>query len=714
MSDMVECFVLYEFMENVYLNYFMYVIMDRVLLFIGDGLKLVQCCIVYVMFELGLNVSVKFKKFVCIVGDVLGKYYLYGDIVCYEVMVLMVQLFFYCYLLVDGQGNWGVLDDFKFFVVMCYIEFCLLKYVELLFSELGQGMVDWVLNFDGMLQELKMLLVCLLNILLNGIIGIVVGMVIDIFLYNLWEVVKVVIMLIEQLKIIFDELLDIVQGLDFLIEVEIIILWVEICKIYQNGCGLVCMCVVWSKEDGVVVISVLLYQVFGVKVLEQIVVQMCNKKLLMVDDLCDELDYENLICLVIVLCFNWVDMEQVMNYLFVIIDLEKSYCINFNMIGFDGCLVVKNLLEIFSEWLVFCCDIVCCCLNYWLEKVLKCLYIFEGLLVVFFNIDEVIEIICIEDELKLVLMLCFGISEIQVEVILELKLCYFVKLEEMKICGEQSELEKECDQLQVILVFECKMNNLLKKELQVDVDVFGDDCCLLFYECEEVKVMSEYDMLLFELVIIVLLQMGWVCSVKGYDIDVQGLSYKVGDSWKVLVKGKSNQLVVFIDIIGCSYVIDLIILFFVCGQGELFIGKLILLLGVIVEYMLMESDDQKLLMVFDVGYGFVCIFNDLVVCNCVGKVLIILFDNVYVMLLLVIEDEFDMLLVIIVVGWMLMFLVSDLLQLLKGKGNKIISILVVEVVVGQDGLVYLFVLLLQSMLIIYVGKWKIKLCLEEL
>lgn len=311
------------------------------------------------MSELGLDVDFKYKKLVCIVGDVFGKFYLYGDLVCYEVMVLMVQLFFYCYLLVDGQGNWGVLDDFKFFVVMCYIEVCLLCYFEVLFSELGQGIVDWVLNFDGIFDELVVLLVCLFNLLFNGIIGIVVGMVIDVLLYNLWEVVLVCVCLFDQLGVMVVELCEYVLGLDFFIEVEIIILCVDLQKVYEIGCGLVCMCVVYCVEDGDIVIQVLLYQVFGFKVLEQIVGQMQVKKLLMVVDLCDELDYENLICIVIILCLNWVDVEELMIYLFVIIDLEISYWVNLNIIGFDGKLQVKDLCQLFLEWLQFCIGIVC-------------------------------------------------------------------------------------------------------------------------------------------------------------------------------------------------------------------------------------------------------------------------------------------------------------------------------------------------------------------
>ena len=529
----------------------------------------------------------------------------------------------------------------------------------------------------------------------------------DIPPHNLREVAKAAITLIEQPKTTLDELLDIVQGPDFPTEAEIITSRAEIRKIYQNGRGSVRMRAVWSKEDGAVVISALPHQVSGAKVLEQIAAQMRNKKLPMVDDLRDESDHENPTRLVIVPRSNRVDMEQVMNHLFATTDLEKSYRINLNMIGLDGRPAVKNLLEILSEWLVFRRDTVRRRLNHRLEKVLKRLHILEGLLVAFLNIDEVIEIIRTEDEPKPALMSRFGISETQAEAILELKLRHLAKLEEMKIRGEQSELEKERDQLQAILASERKMNNLLKKELQADADAFGDDRRSPLHEREEAKAMSEHDMLPSEPVTIVLSQMGWVRSAKGHDIDAQGLSYKAGDSWKASAKGKSNQPVVFIDTTGRSYAIDPITLPSARGQGEPLTGKLTLPPGATVEHMLMEGDDQKLLMASDAGY-------DLVARNRAGKALITLPDNAHVMPPLVIEDESDMLLAITAAGRMLMFPVSDLPQLSKGKGNKIISIPAAEAAAGQDGLAHLFVLPPQSTLTIHVGKRKIKLRPEEL
>ncbi len=576
MSDMAERLALHEFTENAYLNYSMYVIMDRALPFIGDGLKPVQRRIVYAMSELGLNATAKFKKSARTVGDVLGKYHPHGDSACYEAMVLMAQPFSYRYPLVDGQGNWGAPDDPKSFAAMRYTESRLSKYAEVLLGELGQGTVDWVPNFDGTMQEPKMLPARLPNILLNGTTGIAVGMATDIPPHNLREVAKAAITLIEQPKATLDELLDIVQGPDFPTEAEIITSRAEIRKIYQNGRGSVRMRAVWNKEDGAVVITALPHQVSGAKVLEQIASQMRNKKLPMVDDLRDESDHENPTRLVIVPRSNRVDMEQVMNHLFATTDLEKSYRINLNMIGLDGRPAVKNLLEILTEWLTFRRDTVRRRLNHRLEKVLKRLHILEGLLVAFLNIDEVIEIIRTEDEPKPALMSRFGISETQAEAILELKLRHLAKLEEMKIRGEQNELEKERDQLQAILASERKMNTLLKKELQADADAFGDDRRSPLHEREEAKAMNEHDMQPSEPVTIVLSQSGWVRSAKGHDIDAPGLSYKAGDSFKAAVKGKSNQPVAFIDSTGRSYAIDPITLPSARGQGEPLTGKLTL------------------------------------------------------------------------------------------------------------------------------------------
>ena len=714
MSDMAERLALHEFTENAYLNYSMYVIMDRALPFIGDGLKPVQRRIVYAMSELGLNASAKFKKSARTVGDVLGKYHPHGDSACYEAMVLMAQPFSYRYPLVDGQGNWGAPDDPKSFAAMRYTESRLSKYAELLLGELGQGTVDYQPNFDGTLQEPKMLPARLPNILLNGTTGIAVGMATDIPPHNLREVAQAAIALIDSPKTTLEQLLDIVQGPDYPTEAEIITPRDEIRKIYQTGRGSIRQRAVWKKEEGEAVITALPHQVSGARVLEQIANQMRNKKLPMVEDLRDESDHENPTRLVIVPRSNRVDLDQVMNHLFATTDLEKSYRVNLNMIGLDNRPAVKNLHEILTEWLVFRRDTVKRRLNHRLDRVLRRLHILEGLLVAFLNIDEVIEIIRTEDEPKPVLMSRFGISETQAESILELKLRHLAKLEEMKIRGEQAELEKERDQLQATLASERKMNTLLKKELQADSASYGDDRRSPLREREEAKALSETELVPSEPVTIVLSQMGWVRSAKGHDIDPAGLSYKAGDSYLAAARGKSNQPVAFIDSTGRSYTLDPTSLPSARGQGEPLTGKLTPPPGAVVEQVLMEPDDQRLLMASDAGYGFICTFSDLVSRNRAGKALLTLPENARVMTPMAVHHEDDMLLAITQAGRMLMFPVGELPQMSKGKGNKIISIPSAEAAAGQDKLAWLMILPPGSAITLHVGKRKMLLRSEEL
>jgi len=713
-QDGAERLALHTFTENAYLNYSMYVIMDRALPYIGDGLKPVQRRIVYAMSELGLSASAKFKKSARTVGDVLGKYHPHGDSACYEAMVLMAQPFSYRYPLVDGQGNWGAPDDPKSFAAMRYTESRLSKYAELLLGELGQGTVDYQPNFDGTLQEPKMLPARLPNILLNGTTGIAVGMATDIPPHNLREVAQAAIALIDSPKTTLEQLLDIVQGPDYPTEAEIITPRDEIRKIYQTGRGSVRQRAVWKKEEGEAVITALPHQVSGARVLEQIANQMRNKKLPMVEDLRDESDHENPTRLVIVPRSNRVDLDQVMNHLFATTDLEKSYRVNLNMIGLDNRPAVKNLHEILTEWLVFRRDTVKRRLNYRLDRVLRRLHILEGLLVAFLNIDEVIEIIRTEDEPKPVLMSRFGISETQAESILELKLRHLAKLEEMKIRGEQADLEKERDQLQATLASERKMNTLLKKELQADSASYGDDRRSPLREREEAKALSETELVPSEPVTIVLSQMGWVRSAKGHDIDPAGLSYKAGDSYLAAARGKSNQPVAFIDSTGRSYTLDPTSLPSARGQGEPLTGKLTPPPGAVVEQVLMEPDDQRLLMASDAGYGFICTFSDLVSRNRAGKALLTLPENARVMTPMAVHHEDDMLLAITQAGRMLMFPVGELPQMSKGKGNKIISIPSAEAAAGQDKLAWLMILPPGSAITLHVGKRKMLLRSEEL
>ncbi|MFP1750355.1 DNA topoisomerase IV subunit A [Lonsdalea quercina] len=712
--DGAERLALHTFTENAYLNYSMYVIMDRALPFIGDGLKPVQRRIVYAMSELGLNASAKFKKSARTVGDVLGKYHPHGDSACYEAMVLMAQPFSYRYPLVDGQGNWGAPDDPKSFAAMRYTESRLSKYAEVLLGELGQGTVDYTPNFDGTMQEPKMLPARLPNVLLNGTTGIAVGMATDIPPHNVREVAAATVALIDNPDATLDELLERVQGPDFPTEAEIITPREELRKMYRTGRGSVRMRAVWKKEEGSAVITALPHQVSGAKVLEQIASQMRAKKLPMLEDLRDESDHENPTRLVLVPRSNRIDMEMVMNHLFVTTDLEKSYRINMNMIGLDARPSVKGLREILTEWLVFRRATVRRRLNYRLEKVLKRLHILEGLLVAFLNIDEVIHIIRTEDEPKPVLIKQFSLSETQAEAILELKLRHLAKLEEMKIRGEQDDLAKERDQLQALLASERKLNTLLKKEIEADAKAYGDERRSPLRERGEAKAMNEHDLLPSEPVTIVLSEMGWVRSAKGHDIDPAGLSYRAGDTFRAAARGKSNQPVVFIDTTGRSYALDPLTLPSARGQGEPLTGKLAPPPGATVEQVLMAADDQRLLLSSDAGYGFICTFSDLVARNRVGKSVLTLPNNAKVMPPLSVQSDDDLLLTITAAGRMLLFPVADLPQLSKGKGNKIVSIPAAQAASGEDKIGWLFIITSKSSVTLYVGKRKLTLRPEDL
>ncbi|WP_392552131.1 DNA topoisomerase IV subunit A [Orbus wheelerorum] len=708
--DGVEAQSLQTFTENAYLNYSMYVIMDRALPFIGDGLKPVQRRIVYAMSELGLSAQAKYKKSARTVGDVLGKYHPHGDSACYEAMVLMAQPFSYRYPLVDGQGNWGAPDDPKSFAAMRYTESRLSKYAELLLGELGLGTVDYQANFDGTLQEPKMLPARLPNILLNGTTGIAVGMATDIPPHNIREVASAAIMLLDNPKASLEDVMAYIQGPDYPTFAEIITSPADIAKIYESGRGSIRMRGVWRKEDNDIVITDLPHQVSGAKILEQIAAQMRAKKLPLIEDLRDESDHENPTRLVLVPRSNRVDLEQVMNHLFATTDLEKSYRVNLNMIGLNHRPSVKGLLTILTEWLEYRRDTVTRRLSYRLDKVLKRLHILEGLLVAFLNIDEVIHIIRYEDEPKDVLIKRFALSDMQAEAILELKLRHLAKLEEVKINAEQSELAKERDHLQAILASERKLNSLIKKELLADTEKYGDERRSPIVKRAEAKAITEQELTPSEPVTIVLSEMGWVRSAKGHDIDPVTLSYKSGDSYKSSAKGKSNQPVIFIDSTGRSYAIEPISLPSARGQGEPLTGKLTLPAGASIEHLIMSSsDEQKILMASDAGYGFICTFNDLIARNRNGKAIISLPKNSKVMPLMEINDDESLLLAITNAGRMLVFPVKDLPELSKGKGNKIVSIPSAQAEKHEDYLSYMTLISAESSITLYVGKRKLTL-----
>ena len=710
----IEQMPLRTFTEKAYLNYSMYVIMDRALPFIGDGLKPVQRRIVYAMSELGLNAAAKFKKSARTVGDVLGKFHPHGDSACYEAMVLMAQPFSYRYPLVDGQGNWGAPDDPKSFAAMRYTESRLSKISEILLTELGQGTVDFQPNFDGTLEEPQYLPARLPHILLNGTTGIAVGMATDIPPHNINEVADAAVMLLDNPKAGLDDVLNIIQGPDFPTEAEIISPKDDIRKMYETGRGSIKMRATWHKEDGEIIISALPHQSSPSKIIAQIAEQMTAKKLPMVEDIRDEADYENPVRIVLVPRSNRVDTDALMAHLFATTDLEKSYRVNMNMIGLDHKPAVKGLLQVLTEWLTFRRTTVTRRLQHRLDKVLARLHILDGLMIAFLNIDEVIEIIRTEDEPKQVLMARFNLSDEQAEAILNLRLRHLAKLEEHQLQAEKDKLEEERSNLELILGSERRLNTLIKKEIQEDAKKYTSPRMSQLVEREEAKAISESVMTPAEPVTVILSEMGWVRCAKGHDIDPAGLSYKAGDKYLAHACGKSNQPVIFIDSTGRSYALDPLSLPSARSQGEPLTGKLTLPAGATIEQVIMEPEKQELLMASDAGYGFICKFEDLIARNKAGKALISLPENAKVLKPETLSESASLLVSLTSVGRMLIFPVRDLPALSKGKGNKIISIPAANAKARSELLVKLFLISEQASLEFHSGKRKITLKPEDL
>jgi topoisomerase-4 subunit A len=671
----VEQVPLRRFTEEAYLNYSMYVIMDRALPHIGDGLKPVQRRIIYAMSELGLSAAAKYKKSARTVGDVLGKFHPHGDSACYEAMVLMAQPFSYRYPLVDGQGNWGAPDDPKSFAAMRYTESRLSRFSEVLLAELGQGTADWQPNFDGTMKEPMTLPARLPHILLNGITGIAVGMATDIPPHNVREVADACVHLIENPKAQVEDLLAFVKGPDYPTNAEIITPKADIEKIYQTGRGSIKMRAVYDVEQGDIVISALPHQASGGKILEQIAGQMTAKKLPMVVDLRDESDHENPVRLVIMPRSNRVDIEQLMQHLFASTDLEKSYRVNINMIGLDNRPAVKNLQVILSEWLDYRRETVRRRLQFRLDKVLARMHILDGLLIAYLNIDEVIEIIRGFDDPKAELMSRFALSDTQAHAILEIKLRQLAKLEEIKIRAEQEELRIEQEYLEKILNSKVRMNTLMKKEILTAAKEYGDERRCKLVERAESKALTEKDLVPSEPVTVVVSDKGWARCAKGHDIDPTSLSYKAGDNYLCDAKGRSNRPVVFIGSDGRAFTTDAHTLPTARSQGEPLTGRFNLAAGKTFVHSIMATDESKYLLVSDAGYGFVTSFNDMVSRNKNGKALISLPEAAKVMTPQHITNmAVDNCLTITSEGRMLIFPVKNLPVLGKGKGNKIINI----------------------------------------
>lgn len=693
------------FAEDAYLEYSMYVILDRALPHIGDGLKPVQRRIVYAMSELGLKATAKYKKSARTVGDVLGKFHPHGDSACYEAMVLMAQDFSYRYPLVDGQGNWGAPDDPKSFAAMRYTESRLSPYAQVLLDEVGHGTVNWIPNFDGTLQEPAVLPARLPNLLLNGTTGIAVGMSTDIPPHNLREVADACVHLLSHPEADTRDLLEHIKGPDFPTEAEIITPAEDLRKLYVTGHGSVKMRAVWSRENGDIVITALPYQVSGAKVIEQIAAQMQAKKLPMVADLRDESDHEAPTRIVVVPRSNRIDREALMDHLFATTDLERNYRVNMNVIGTSGKPQVKGLVQLLSEWLEFRKDTVTRRLTHRLEKVRKRLHILDGLLVAFLNIDEVIAIIRNKDKPKPALMERFGLTDQQAEAILELRLRHLAKLEEMKIRGEQEELAKERDELEKILSSGKRLVKLIQKEIKADAKLYGDDRRSPVVERQEAQALSEKDLMPTEPVTLILSKNGWVRSAKGHDVDLSRIKYKAGDELLCAAEGKSSQFAAFIDSTGRSYSLESHTLPSARSHGEPLTGRFAPPSGATFRHMVTGSRKDLLLMASDAGYGFIAKFGDLLSKNRAGKALLTLPAEASPIPPLAVPTLDDTLLAAITSeGRMIIFPLRDLPMLPKGKGNKIINIPSAKAKAGEELVIRLFTLQKESSIIIYAGK----------
>jgi topoisomerase-4 subunit A len=665
-----------DYAERAYLDYSMYVVLDRALPFVGDGLKPVQRRIVYAMSELGLDAGAKPKKSARTIGDVIGKFHPHGDSAAYEAMVLMAQPFSYRYPLIEGQGNFGSPDDPKSFAAMRYTESRLTRVAGLLLDEIDQGTVEWSANFDGTLEEPNWLPARLPQVLLNGTTGIAVGMATDIPPHNLKEVAAACIRLIEEPDCSVRDLCEHVKGPDYPTEAEIITPREDLLKVYETGAGSIRARAVYTREDGNIVITALPYQVSPAKIHEQVANQMRAKKLPMVEDIRDESDHRNPIRLVIVPRSSRIDVDELMGHLFATTDLEKSYRVNLNVIGLDGRPQQKHLKAILSEWLSFRVNTVKRRLQHRLDKVEKRLHLLEGLRIAYLNLDEVIRIIRTEEEPRDRLIARFKLSETQADYILDTKLKQLARLEEMKIRGEMDELEEERARLTGTLKSEARLRTLIKDEIRKDAAAFGDARRSPLIERSVSQALSDADLIASEPVTVVLSEKGWVRSAKGHDVDAAALSYREGDGLLAAVRGRSTQQVAFFDSEGRAYATPAHTLPSARGNGEPLTGRFSPVAGARFDALVAADNDTKLVIATQHGYGFVTRFEALVSRQKSGKAMVALTEGARVLQPALVGDSArDRIVVVTTAGHILMFSVAELPELDKGgKGNKLIEI----------------------------------------
>jgi topoisomerase-4 subunit A len=714
-STDLEQLPLRNYTERAYLDYSMYVINDRALPHIADGLKPVQRRIIYAMSELGLNNQAKYAKSARTVGDVLGKFHPHGDSACYEAMVLMAQPFSFRYPLVEGQGNWGAPDDPKSFAAMRYTEAKLSRYAELLLAEAKQGTVDYVPNFDGTLNEPSLLPARLPFALLNGSTGIAVGMATDIPPHNMNEVISACIHLLDKPKATVRDLMTHIKAPDFPSEATIITPQVDLLEMYETGRGSVRARAVYQMEGSEVVVTALPHQASPAKVLEQIAQQMHAKKLPMLTDLRDESDHENPTRLVLVPRSNRVDVARMMSHLFATTDLEKSYRINLNMIGLDQKPQVKNLQKILKEWLEYRHETVRRRLSYRLEKINDRLHILDGLLVAYLNIDEVIRIIREEDDPKASLMKKFKLSDIQATAILDIRLRQLAKLEEQKLRGEKGELEAEKADIEKTLKSKARMKTLIKKELLADAEEYGDERCSPLGEAEDASAFSEEDLISNEPVTVVLSEKGWVRAAKGHEVNPLELNFRGGDSYSHSARGRTNETLVFLDSSGRTYAVAPHTLPSARGQGEPLTGRLKPPAGARFTGVVMGPGSTRVLLASNAGYGFVGKLEDMVTKNKAGKATLSVPKEGVSLPPVVLTDEEGLLVAAVTnQGRMLVFPLADLPELARGKGNKLINIPTAAFKSGEEQMVAVKILGPADELLVLAGQRHLRMKQKDL
>ena len=703
-KDQSNSISLKKYAEESYLNYAMYVILDRALPNVGDGLKPVQRRILYAMSELGLDAGSKYKKSARTVGDVIGKFHPHGDSAAYEAMVLMAQNFSFKYPLVDGQGNWGSQDDPKSFAAMRYTESKLTNFANLLISELKSGTVDWQPNFDGSLLEPVIFPAKIPMILLNGTSGIAVGMATDIPSHNINEVIDATVKILEKPKSDLKDLLKIIKGPDFSNNASIVASPEELEEMYSSGRGGFKIQAQWRQDKNQIIINALPYQASGSKILEQIAEQMINKKLPMVVDLADEGDHEDPIRLVITLKSNRVNAEDVMNHLYASTDLQKNYRVNMNLISLKGGPKVFSLVDLLKEWVIFRKDTVKRKLEHRLDQVNDRLHILEGLLTIFVDLDKVIKIIRNSDEPKKELIKAFKLSEIQANAILEIRLRQLAKLEQLKIENERNELVNERDDIEKILKSKSRLKTLIKNELNEIKELFGEERKSPIIDSTNAKIFSEEETIVTEPITVVLSKAGWVRSAKGHEIDPNTLSYRGDDSLQDFARGRSNQLAVFLDSNGKAYSIQSHSLPSARGMGEPITGRLNADSGVQFISSVIGVEGNKFLIMNTAGYGYISEYQNMISNKKTGRAFMKLPDNAKMLKAIPVKDNHTHIAAVSNIGKLLIFNIEELPILGKGKGNKIINIPKDKLAAGEEFMAHAQPLADDSSLKIEVGK----------